>query len=119
MPKIMFRPNPTPPPFVPPGPVYDTVFSAFTPDSYYDPEEPLSIKFSPAQCPDFNYFKLQVNQTVIARGGSDDFYDNAFNAIETYQDISIPLQCQIVFFKYNPGSEDDEVWSGNLTVTMA
>lgn len=118
MPKIIFRPAPTPPPFVPPGPVYDTEFSALATDTHFDPENPLNIMFSPAQCPDFDYFQLQVNQTEIAEGYRSDFYDDAYVILETFQEISIPLQCQIVFFKHISATEYEEVWSGNLTVSL-
>lgn len=69
MPKIIFRPNPTPPPFVPPTP---------TPEIIY----PVEIsEFSKIQFGDFSYEGFSFNATVDAVG---DYWGDDYEYQEIY-----------------------------------
>lgn len=58
MPKIMFRPAPTPPPFVPPTPSYDTqIHATFNPVDF-TPDTGLEVVFQNATLPDFENFNI-------------------------------------------------------------
>lgn len=58
MPKIMFRPAPTPPPFVPPVPSYDTQIHATFDPIEFDPDTGLTVVFLNASLPAFENFYL-------------------------------------------------------------
>lgn len=58
MPKIMFRPAPTPPPFVPPTPSYDTQIHATFDPLEFNPDTGLIIVFQNASLPDFENFYI-------------------------------------------------------------
>lgn len=58
MPKIMFRPAPTPPPFVPPTPSYDTQIHATFDPVEFDPDTGLIVVFQNASLPDFENFYI-------------------------------------------------------------
>lgn len=60
MPKILFRPAPTPPPFVPPTPTYDTTVYAKTNPFPVESGYFFTIKFSPANVPAFDNVKLWI-----------------------------------------------------------
>lgn len=60
MPKIIFRPAPTPPPFVPPTPTYDTTVYAQTNPFPVPGGYGFTIKFSPANVPAFDNVKTWV-----------------------------------------------------------
>ena len=60
MPKIMFRPAPTPPPFVPPTPSYDTQIHATFNPVEFDPDTGLDVVFQNASLPDFENFSLAL-----------------------------------------------------------
>lgn len=53
MPKIIFRPNPTPPPFVPPTPGYDTQIHATFDPLNFNPDTPPFVTFSSANLPSY------------------------------------------------------------------
>ena len=60
MPKIMFRPAPTPPPFVPPTPSYDTQIHATFDPVEFNPDSGLEVVFQNASLPDFENFYISV-----------------------------------------------------------
>lgn len=69
MPKIIFRPNPTPPPFVPPTP---------TPEIIY----PVDINvYSKIQFGDFSFAGLSFNAIVDV---VDDYYEDDYEYQEIY-----------------------------------
>ncbi len=59
MPKILFRPAPTPPPFVPPTPSYDTQIHATFDPLEFNPDTGLSVIFQNASLPDFETFCIE------------------------------------------------------------
>ena len=65
MPKIMFRPAPTPPPFVPPTPTYDTTVYAKTNPFPVEAGTLFTIKISPANVPAFDNVKIYVCQEPL------------------------------------------------------
>lgn len=66
MPKILFRPAPTPPPFVPPTPSYDTQIHATFDPVEFSPDTGLEVVFQNASLPDFeNFYIVLVNGNQI------------------------------------------------------
>lgn len=59
MPKILFRPAPTPPPFVPPTPSYDTQIHATFEPLEFNPDTGLTVVFQNASLPDFDNFNIE------------------------------------------------------------
>lgn len=64
MPKIMFRPAPTPPPFVPPTPSYDTQIHATFDPLEFDPDSGLEVVFQNASLPDFENFYIVTGDDI-------------------------------------------------------
>lgn len=60
MPKIMFRPAPTPPPFVPPTPTYDTTVYAKTNPFPVQGGSYFTAVFMSANVPAFNNVKIWI-----------------------------------------------------------
>lgn len=58
MPKIIYRPNPTPPPFVPPTPPISTTITGFFNPLPYTADSGVLITFREAVLPSFSYFTL-------------------------------------------------------------
>ena len=62
----MFRPAPTPPPFVPPTPSYDTQIHATFDPVDFNPDTGLEVVFQNASLPDFeNFYIASVNGDAI------------------------------------------------------
>jgi hypothetical protein len=58
MPKIMFRPNPTPPPFVPPQPTYDgTMYIKINPFNF-EMGIAVTINIQQGNFPPFSFFEI-------------------------------------------------------------
>lgn len=56
---VLFRPNPTPPPLVPPTPTYDTqIHATFDPLSF-DPDDPPVITFESANLPSYVSWNIE------------------------------------------------------------
>lgn len=78
MPKIMFRPAPTPPPFVPPTPSYDTQIHATFDPVDFNPDTGLEVVFQNASLPDFeNFYIVSENDNAIT--SSEPVANFAFN----------------------------------------
>ena len=58
MPKIVFRPNPTPPPFVPPTPSYATQLDIQCNPLPFDNDSGVALVISEANLPPFDLFTL-------------------------------------------------------------
>lgn len=68
MPKVIFRPNPTPPPFVPPVPSYDTRVDFYMRPLQYEAEQYVEVKI-----PSGNYPASSVVLLCQKNNGSEDF----------------------------------------------
>ena len=72
MPKIIFRPNPTPPPFPPPGPVYPANSLKITPYPFESGDECYFEIFNLQQIDDHKNVILKCN--VPSEGGSVEIF---------------------------------------------
>lgn len=68
MPKIIFRPNPTPPPFPPPGPVYPANSLKITPYPFNEGEECRFDIFNLQEIDDHK--KVDLFATIPSEGGA-------------------------------------------------
>jgi hypothetical protein len=59
MPKVIFRPNPTPPPFVPPTPSYDTQIHATFDPLDFNPDNPPYVTFESANLPSYVGWRIE------------------------------------------------------------
>lgn len=117
MPKIIFRPNPTPPPFVPPTPSYDTQINAVSKYPYYNDSESLELKFSPAQVPPFDVVKIFRDNSEIAQGITNNLPTTAFFNFETTTDGETPFTGEIKFYKDTEDDGQIHVWTATLIVS--
>ena len=65
MPKILFRPAPTPPPFVPPTPSYDTQIHATFEPLEFNPDTGLAVEFQNATLPNFENFYIESEYEIL------------------------------------------------------
>lgn len=85
MPKIMFRPNPTPPPFVPPTPPEPTnviVFSKYP----FEAQEPVFVYFENVEVPQAGSYAFDIYDNV-QQGWStiDEFYTSLPDESNPYE----------------------------------
>ena len=117
MPKIMYRPNPTPPPFVPPTPSYDSQINAISANDIYNESLSLELKFEPAQVPAFYYVEIYRNNKLIAMEQLDNLSTNDFQLFETFDYGSVPFVGEIKFYQQNQVGSDVLVWTATLNVS--
>ena len=117
MPKIIFRPNPTPPPFVPPTPSYDTQINAVSQNSFYNETVMLSLKFSPAQVPPFNLAMIFRDNSEIAEQLTENLPTNAFLEFETLSEGEPPFTGEIKFYNDTEEGGQIHVWTATLIVS--
>lgn len=118
MPKIIFRPNPAPPPFVPPGPSYDTSIKAISEYETYNELDPISLKFLPAQVPPFETFIIKRNGNEICTGYESDFNSNDFSPLDTVSEGSVPFNGAIEFWGTDDQGDDIIVWNAEIEVSL-
>lgn len=97
MPKIMFRPTPTPPPFVPPTPTYDTTVYAQSNPFPMQEGNPATLKFSPANVPVFDnvniyvgYEPLDHNDILASFYMTNDDFDKEIQVDALYDSDFLP-----------------------------
>jgi hypothetical protein len=117
MPKIIYRPEPTPPPFVPPTPSYDTVINAVSQYQYYDENQLLDLKFAAAQVPVFNRVEIFQNNVAIGQAMTESLPTNDFLQFETTGSGSAPFSGEIKFYKSSEGEDEILVWTAVLEVS--
>ena len=103
MPKVMYRPNPVPPPFTPPTPSGIIMFAN---PANFDQDTGLQTKFNVRPNIDFHHCTIYVDGIEIGtvtsnRYSTTDFY---FLNVETHG--SLPFEGNIKFF-----SEEEELLS--------
>lgn len=119
MPKIIFRPNPTPPPFVPPTPSYDTHYYAQSLRQTYDLENSIELKFNPCSYPECKYIEIHSGDERVALLYDETLSTDDFQPWETESSGSIPFQGHIKFFKVDPMSGEIMLHSAPIEVTFA
>lgn len=104
MPKIMFRPAPTPPPFVPPTPTYDTTVYAKTNPFPILGGYIFTIKFSPANVPAFDnvktwlcYEPLEHNEQLASFSMTNEDFNKEITA-DAFSDSDLEPYLSIEFF---------------------
>lgn len=117
MPKITFRPNPTPPPFVPPGPIYDTQIEAVAEFQEYDENIYLSLKFSPSKVPPFNKVLIFRNNSLLAEQLIEHLPTSEFIAFETFNAGEVPFTGEIKFENYVAEQGQIVIWTAILEVS--
>jgi hypothetical protein len=75
MPKIIFRPNPTPPPFVPPTPGYATQLDFYVKPIPYESYETIEILIPNVAMPEYDLFVLQ--QKTIDETSFEQIFDSS------------------------------------------
>ena len=97
MPKIMFRPNPVPPPFVPPTPTYDTTVYAQSNPFPTQGGSFATLKISPANVPAFDnveiygcYEPLQHADVIASFSMTNDDFDKEIQADTIYSSDEFP-----------------------------
>lgn len=118
MPKIIFRPNPTPPPFVPPTPSYDTHYYAQAETQNFDPENPLFLKFSPCTYPEFDYANIYIGSVIVGFYNENSLITDDFWPVDTEISGTVPFQGRIEFLKHVPQQSDLVVHSAPLDVSF-
>lgn len=78
MPKIMFRPNPTPPPFVPPEPSYDTEVHFIVRPFPYENGDPVNLTFEMFNLPNHHtwYIAESFGSPLIEPNGYSQLIPN-------------------------------------------
>lgn len=78
MPKIMFRPNPTPPPFVPPGPSYDKEVHFIVRPYPYEYGDSVDVTFEMFNLPNHHtwYIAESVGSPLIKPHGYSQLIPN-------------------------------------------
>ena len=119
MPKIIFRPNPGPPPFVPPTPTYDTIVYAKSNPFPIHADDEFTIVFSQANVPAFEEVKIwagyeplqQSDELAIIIMSNEDFGEEMSASSNLNSDLFPYLT--IVFYKDN-----DVVHEANLILSQ-
>lgn len=118
MPRIIFRPNPVPPPFVPPTPSYDTHYYAQAETQNFDPENPLFLKFSPCAYPEFEFAIIYAGSDEVGVYNESSLITDDFWPVDTILSGTAPFQGRIDFMKHIPQQGDTVVYSAPLDVSF-
>lgn len=114
MPKIMFRPAPTPPPFVPPTPSYDTQIHATFEPVEFNPDSGLEVVFQNASLPDFEKFYIDTGSTTAVTFpiSASDF---AFNTpITMYPETN--YNPSKTYYLVLADANDDPIWNCEIII---
>lgn len=117
MPKIIFRPNPTPPPFPPPGPVYPANSLKITPYPFESGEKCHFEIFNLQQIDDHK--KVLLECYVPSEGGASTIYDLSIDGspIVTSFATSIDFEsADISSFFVEVTKNDDSTYTIPLTL---
>lgn len=90
MPKIMFRPNPVPPPFTPPAPSYDTTSTIKLFPFPFENGDAVRLELPSLNVPDYYCFKIyQFNTELgIYQSVSEDIHEQVSQPTTTYFDAT-------------------------------
>lgn len=98
MPKIIFRPNPTPPPFVPPTPPTPTTITLSAYPMDFNPDTGLNVKFDVRPDVDFDYCNIQNEDSVIGTVYTDDYFTDDFYQLNVESSGSLPFEGLVTFY---------------------
>lgn len=101
MPKIMFRPNPVPPPFPPPTPVGIILYAK--PENF-DGDTGLYVKFSVKPNIDFDVCIIRIDENELGTVSFADYSTTVFHFLNVENSGSLPFEGTIEFY-----SNDEEV----------
>lgn len=118
MPKILFRPAPTPPPFVPPTPSYDTHFYAQAEEQNFNPESPLFIKFSPCTYPEYQFAKIYIGSNLLGVFTETYLPTDDFLPVDTEVSGTAPFQGRIDFLRQEVPGPEIVIYSAPLDVSF-
>lgn len=116
MPKVQYRPNPTPPPFVPPAPSYSTNINALCNSQVIGDEREVGVKFEPAVLPEFTMFNLAVGSAYAGGLSRLQYSETEFVNIFFEDTESLPSVGFIEFYNRIEG-EDVRVHEAEVSMT--
>lgn len=96
MPKIMYRPNPVPPPFEPPTPVYPENSISFSPTSFVEGQNVTASIHKVVTSPETTKVKLVLNNSEIGT----QIFDELPVEPNYIENLSIPFVSEFNFDAY-------------------
>ena len=101
MPKIIYRPNTTPPPFVPPTPPEPTSISLSGYPARATGGENVYLKFNTPINFDFTAMEINIPYQTTLYGGPNDYSTEVFKTFSNESDCYIPFEGKITFYLEN------------------
>lgn len=98
MPKIIFRPNPTPPPFVPPTPPTPTPITLRAYPKNFNSDTGLNVEFNVRPDIDFTHCIIRNEDGEIGTVYYDSYFTDSFTQIAVEASGSLPFEGSIEFY---------------------